>query len=222
MKTKAIIFTAVLAAMIGVGQFIGTENYYHPGFHENQNSNGTAYAYPPGVGITSTAVNCLVCHVDNGPWKDDGNTIVDIVDKTTGKSLKQPDGSFVIEVKRNTAKTVLTVLGRAKGDNTESPYRNAWTYIDTSRIRTGSLSKFASGWECNLPLSCRVVGDKLEIYEGAKITSLPMTLRPTDSARNCEIQLQLMLTKGESVKGKAELGMLGNYYMKKVVLRVIE
>ena len=145
-----------------------------------------------------------------------------MLEADTKKSIKQPDGSFVIEVKRNHTKTFLTVIGRNKGDLAEAPYRNAWTYVDPISIATSSLSKFAPGWECNLQLACRVVGDKLENYEGAKITALPMTLRPTDAARDGELQLQVMLTKGESVKRNAKQGMIGNYFEKRVKLKIIE
>ena len=34
-------------------------------------------------------------------------------------------------------------------------------------------------------------------------------------------ELQVMLTKGESVKGNAQKGMLGSYFEKKVILKVI-
>ena len=42
----------------------------------------------------------------------------------------------------------------------------------------------------NLPMSCRVVGDKLEAYAGAALTVLPMNIRPTDAARDAELVLQ--------------------------------
>lgn len=181
-----------------------------------------AFAYPPAVGIIGKAENCLSCHVSNGPWKDDGNNVVDIMDRETKKSLKQDDGSFLITVKRGETKTVLTIIGRAKEDTVESPYRNAWLYVDPKTIGNTSLSKFAPGWEVNLPMSCRVVGDKLEGFEGAKVTVLPMTIRPADGAQDAEIVLQIMLTKGESVKGKPKEGMTGNYFERRVKLKVIE
>lgn len=52
------------------------------------------------------------------------------------------------------------------------------------------------------------------------ITSLPMTIQPLSNALNAELQLQVMLTKGESVKGNPQEGMLGNYFEKKVILRI--
>jgi hypothetical protein len=180
------------------------------------------WSYPPGVGILSKSKNCLTCHVNNGPWPDDGKTIIDIIDKESNQSLKQPDGSFLIEVKRGQAKTVMTIVGRAIDEKEEVPYRNAWIYVDPKTIESGSLSKFAPGWEVNLPLACRVVGDSQVGLDGAKITVLPMTIRPADAAQNAELQLQVMLTKGESVKGKAKEGMIGNYFERQVVLRVLD
>ncbi len=181
-----------------------------------------AHAYPPAVGILSNQKNCLDCHANNGPWKDDPRTIIDILDKDTMKSLKQADSSFLIETKRGTARTLLTVIGRAKGDAVEAPYRNAWLYIDPKTIGSASLSKFAPGWDVNLPMSCRIVGDKLELYEGATLTMLPMTVRPTDAAQDAELTLQVMLTKGESVKGKPKEGMIGSYFERKVKLKVTD
>jgi hypothetical protein len=179
-------------------------------------------AYPPGVGILSKAQNCLSCHAHNGPWKDDARTIIDVLDAETKASLKQPDGSFLVEVPRGAPKTVLTVLGRTQEDPVEAPYRNGWLYVDPKTIESSSLSKFAPGWDVNLPGACRVVGDRLDALPGAKITLLPMTVRPTDAAQDAEILLQAMLTKGESVKGKPLEGMRGSYFERKVRLKVKE
>jgi len=222
MKSKTIILTAILIVIVTINQYIGTENHYHPEFREKQNNNGAAYAYPPGVGILTKSKNCLSCHVNNGLWGDEENNIIDILDKDSKKSFRQPDGSFLIEVKRFESKTVFTVIGRKDDGKSDMPYRNAWTYIDPKTIETNSLSKFAPGWECNLQLACRIVGDKLEGYENAKITSLPMTIRPADAAQNTELSWQIMLTKGESQKGNAKEGMKGNYFEKKVKLKVVE
>jgi len=179
-------------------------------------------AYPPSVGILSRANNCLACHVNNGPWRDDEKTIIDILDKMTNRSLRQNDGTFLIEAKRGQPTTVLTVIGRAKDDPADSPYRNGWIYIDPSRIGTTSLAKFAPGWTVDLHASCRLVGDKLTSFEGAKLTALPMTVRPVDDARESTIQLQVMLTRGESVKGNPKAGMIGNYFERVVRLKVID
>lgn len=179
-----------------------------------------AWSYPPAVGILGKTKNCIGCHANNGPWKDEGKTIIDIIDKATRKSLKQPDGSFLISVKRNQLATVLTVIGRSKDDKQAPPYRNAWLYIDPKTINDSALSKFAAGWDVNLTLSCRVVGDTISSYPGAKVTVLPMSIKPTDTASDAELSLQVMLTKGVSVKGNPRKGMVANYFEKKVLLKV--
>ena len=94
--------------------------------------------------------------------------------------------------------------------------------MDPKTIESTSLSKFASGWDVNLPMSCRIVGDLLEGYEGSKITALPMTVRATDAAQDSELTLQVMLTRGESVKGKPKEGMIGSYFERRVILRVVD
>lgn len=221
MKTKAIILATILTTVITVSQFIDTENYYHPGFNQSSNENGVAYAYPPAVGILGNAKNCLVCHANNGQWKDDGKTIIDILDKSTKKSLRQPDGSFLIEVKRNEVADILTVIGRTANDTEEAPHRNAFLFIDPTTIGTSSLSKFAPGWDVNLPLGCKLVGDKLAGYEKAKITKHPMSVMPTDNAKDAELILQVMLTDGKTLKGDAKGGKT-NYFERKVKLIVID
>ncbi len=72
------------------------------------------YAQPRAVGILGKSKDCLSCAVNNGPWKDDGKTIIDILDKNTKISFKQPDGSFIIKAKRGEIMTILTVIGRSK------------------------------------------------------------------------------------------------------------
>ncbi|MCI0449130.1 MAG: hypothetical protein L0Y79_04990 [Chlorobi bacterium] len=181
-----------------------------------------AFNYPPAVGILGKSKNCVNCHINNGPWSDEEKTIIEILDKETGTSLRQADGSFLVEVKRGTQKTLLTVIGRQKDSASPVPYRNAWLYIDPSQIESTSLSKFAPGWDVNLPMSCRLVGDNLPGYENANITVLAMTIQPLDDAKDAELQLQVMLTKGESIKGNPKTGMEGNYYERKVKLAVIE
>ena len=181
-----------------------------------------AMAYPPAVGLVGKAKNCLSCHVNNGPWLDDERLILDIIDKDTQKSLKQSDGGFLITVKRGEIKTVLTVIGRGGGNSEEIPYRNAWLYVDPNTIESSSLTKFAPGWNVNLPMACRIIGDNLDIYKGSNITVLPMSIRPTDAAINADLTLQVMLTKGESVKGKPKEGMIGNYFERIVTFKVLD
>lgn len=222
MKIKVIILLIAGLAIATILELQLKEENYHAEFKEPHQSLGlnVAYAYPPGVGILSTSKNCMSCHVNNGPWSEDNKLIVDILDADTKKSMKQPDGSFVIEAERWEQKKLLTVIGWLKENSAQVPVRNAWLYIDPTTIGTPSLSKFAPNWDVNLPLSCRLVGDQLPGYENANITSLPMIIQPMSNAQNAELQLQIMLTKGESVKGSAKEGMAGNYFERKVLLKI--
>jgi len=179
-------------------------------------------AYPPAVGILGKSPNCLSCHVDNGGWVDGPDLIIDIIEKDTEVSLRQPDGSFLLTARRGIAVTVLTVIGYKTSDNKLIPYRNAWLYTDPDRIESSSLSKLPPGWETNLPMACRLVGDKSESYPDAHVTVLPMTIRPSDSAVDGSVTLQIMLTKGESIKGKPNEGMQGSYFERTLYLNVID
>lgn len=225
---KRFIYSLVIVLLGGIvgGTFTQQEISFHPEFQSINSFHSygipTAYAYPPAVGILSNSKNCLSCHTNNGQWKDDANTIIDILDNNTKKSLLNADGTFWIEVKKGEQKTVLTIIGSKKGASIPASYRNAWLYIDPSTIGTGSLSKFAPNWDVNLPISCRLVGDIVTGYDDAQITSLPMTIQPLANAKNAELQLQVMLTKGESIKGKAHEGMSGNYFERKVKLKIIQ
>lgn len=49
-----------------------------------------------------------------------------------------------------------------------------------------------------------------------------MTIRPTDAAQDAELALQVMLTKGESVKAKPKEGMIGSYFERRVKLKVTD
>ncbi len=213
MKTKIIAATVLVIVAIAITQVTNSEF--------NENSNSVAYAYPPAVGIFGNAKNCLACHVNNGTWKDEDKTIIDILDNDTKKSLKQPDGTYLIEVERNKVRKVITVIGRTADDTAEAPHRNAFLFIDTTTIGTSSLSKFAPGWDVNLSLGCKLVGDKLAGYENAKITKHPMSVMPTDNAKDAELVLQVMLTDGKTLKGNAEEGK-ANYFERIVKLQVID
>jgi hypothetical protein len=220
-KIKVILLLILVSGIAVVNTLVNNERTYHPEFtpHGSFEINA-AYAYPPGVGILSSNKNCMGCHVNNGPWKDESKLVIDILDAETKKSMKQTDGSFLIDADRWKQRKLLTVIGWMKDKSLSAPARNAWLYIDPTTIGTPSLSKFAPNWDVNLPLSCRVVGDKLEGYENVDITSLPMIIQPMSNAKDAELQLQIMLTKGESVKGNAKEGMLGNYFEKKVLLKI--
>ncbi|MDP1728515.1 MAG: hypothetical protein Q8M15_17150 [Bacteroidota bacterium] len=223
MKTKIILLLTVVFGIITLNTLTTTQANYHPEFNKLPTASFgiiSAQAYPPGVGILTNSTSCLSCHENNGPWKDDANTIIDILDKDTKLSLKQTDGTFLIEVKKGEQKTVLTVIGSRINNSIPASYRNAWLYIDPATIGKSSLSKFAPNWDVNLPMSCRLVGDNLKGYEDASITSLPMTIQPLEHAMDAELSLQVMLTKGESIKGSSKEGMSGSYFERKVKLKI--
>ncbi len=181
-----------------------------------------ASAYPPAVGIVGQSRSCTDCHASNGPWSDPNATIVDVLDGATRGSLRQPDGRFLLEVERGKTATVITVIGRRAGDSAPRPVRNAWLYVDPTRLNTGALSKFASGWDVNLPMSCRIVGDEAPEYPGAALTALPMTVRPGDAAGEAELELQVMLTSGDSAKGNPDAWLQSNYLVRRLILRVLD
>ena len=181
-----------------------------------------ASAYPPAVGIVGESRSCTDCHASNGPWKDESKTIVDVLDATTRRSLRRPDGAFLLEVERGKSATLITVIGRKKGDTEPSPVRNAWLYVDPTRLNTKALSKFAAGWDVNLPMSCRIVGDQVAEYPGAAVTALPMTVRPGDAAGDAELELQVMLTSGKSAKGSPDQWLKANYLVRKLMLKVLD
>ncbi|MBI2894356.1 MAG: hypothetical protein HYY06_12455 [Deltaproteobacteria bacterium] len=179
-------------------------------------------AYPPAVGIVGPSRDCLACHTQSGSWGDQRHTIIDLLDANTRASLRQRDGSFLIQVARGERRTIVTVIGRAAGDRSPPPERNAWHYVDPTQLATSSISRFAPGWDVSLPMSCRLVGDSVPEYVGARVTSLPMTVRPGDAARDATIELQVMLTAGQSVKGSAIEGMRSSYHVRHVRLRVVD
>lgn len=181
-----------------------------------------ARAYPPGVGILADHRSCTSCHEGNGPWADDANAIVDILDARTRRSLRQADGKFLIEAERGRDATVITIIGRRAGDAAPPPVRNAWLYVDPAALGTRALSKFTPGWDVNLPMSCRLVGDPAPEYPGARVTALPMTVRPGPDARDAEIELQAMLTAGDSRKGPPNEWMKANHFLRTVRLKVTE
>ena len=186
-------------------------------------SSPPALGYPPAVGVLGKARNCIACHANDGPWKGDKNLIVDLLDKETGKSLREKDGSFLISVRLEQRRTVLVVLGRAKGDTSPVPQRNGWIFVDPTLIKRDHLGpKFPAGWEVDLNMSCRLVGDTHKAYEGATISVLPMTLRPTGLAKDTELEWQILMTSGEAIKGDATRWLVQNYFDQKVRLKVKE
>lgn len=181
-----------------------------------------ARAYPPAVGVTSNSRSCKSCHVDTGPWGDDANLIVDILDAQTKASTRQQDSTFLIVIPRGQTHRYLTIIGRSAADTLARPERNGWAYIDPTQIGQPSLSKFAPGWEIDLPMSCRRVGDTLSVQRDNHVTIVPMTIRPLADAKSSEVELQLMLTSGDSVKYKPNEGLIANYHERRIRLEVTD
>src|SRR5688572_11649075 len=101
-RTMIVLLAGVLVAISSVITH-KEETLHHMEFVDHRPSRGIideAYAYPPAVGILSNSKNCMSCHVNNGLWHNDSELIVDILDADTKKSMKQSDGSFVIETER--------------------------------------------------------------------------------------------------------------------------
>lgn len=115
MKAKAFILSVFVFGIAAFNTITRQKPSYHPEFREVSAKSpfgiNAAHAYPPAVGILSNSKNCMSCHTSNGPWKEEDKLIIDILDLETKKSLKQADGSFLIEAKRWEQKKVLTVIG---------------------------------------------------------------------------------------------------------------
>ncbi len=179
-----------------------------------------ALAYPPAVSIMGMSTSCVDCHLNNGPWIEDDLLVIDILDKESKQSLSQPDGTFLVEVPRNTNRTVLCVIGRLADDPNPAPLRNGWIFFDPKMVDKPALSKFLPDWEVNATYGCRLVGDKLDRYPGATLTVTSMTIRPTDKAEDGILTWMLGLTVGDPPKGKPTEGMLGNFYEYRLKLRI--
>jgi hypothetical protein len=140
----------------------------------------------------------------------------------TKSSTRQQDGTFLISVPRGQTQQFITVIGRTATDTLTPPERNGWAYVDQTQIGLPVLSKFAPGWEIDLPMSCRTVGDTISVYKGDHVTVVPMNLRPSDGALTADVELQLMLTSGDSVKGKPKEGLVANYHVRRIRLAVTD
>jgi hypothetical protein len=183
---------------------------------------GVVSASPPAVGMASNSKSCISCHANTGPWQEGASLILDILDKSTMASLRQPDGSFQINCKRGQTASVITVLGYQPQENLPVPHRNGWIFVDTTLIGTPAVSKFAAGWEADIIYGCKIVGDKSALYPDAAIATAPLTIRPLESAKDADISLQVLMTAGEAVKNKPKEGLQSNYFIRTVRLRVVD
>ena len=181
-----------------------------------------AVASPPAVGIVSNSRSCISCHASTGPWTAGPDLVLDLIDKDTQQSLRQPDGSFLLTTKRGSAATAIAVIGYRGLTPEQSPHRNGWTFVDSTSIGTSSLSKFAPGLEISVPYGCKICGDSIAAYPGAVVTTAPISIRPTETAQNADVTFQTLMTSGEPVKGKPKSGLTSNYHARIVHLRVTD
>ncbi len=170
----------------------------------------------PGSPLEGRQKSCATCHAVRDRWVDENKIIIDIVDPVTRKSFRQNDGSFLIEVKRNTERRVLSVFG-AKPTEKYPPDMVGWLYVDPNELADAPESslKFASGWRVNRPFCGKRLNERVDGYEGDHLASITMTIMPTAPAVDGEVKLQVVF------KSLAR-GLRGNYYEKNVKLKVID
>lgn len=169
----------------------------------------------PAASLEGRQKSCLSCHKNTGPWKDESKIVIDIIDPQTGESFKQEDGSFLIEVKRDEVRRVKTVLG-VSSDLEWVPEFVAWLYADPEEIQRAPESslKFAPNWEVNRPFCGKRVAGTVKGFEGKKVATLTMSLRPLKEAKDADISLQVLFKSFDRT-------LVGNYYERKVNLRVL-
>ena len=76
--------------------------------------------------------------------EDESTSIVDVLDAATRRSLRQRDGSFLIEVERGQVATVLSVIGRRNG-GTAPPLHNAWALRGSDDARHARAVQVRAG-----------------------------------------------------------------------------
>lgn len=170
----------------------------------------------PGSPLEGRQKSCATCHADRDRWVDESKIIIDIVDPVTRKSFRQNDGSFLIEVKRNTERRVLSVFGVTPAEKFP-PDVVGWLYVDPSELANAPESglKFAPGWQVNRPFCGKRLNERVDGYEGEHLASITMTLMPTETAGDAEVKFQVLFKS----LGR---GLQANYYEKNVKLKVID
>jgi hypothetical protein len=179
-----------------------------------------ALATPPAVGIVGSSRDCNACHVNSGQWLESPELVIDLVDPVSKTSFRQPNGSFLLSARRGETVNAVAIFGYKSVSPALAPHRNGWIFVDTTTIGTEAISKFAPGWEISLPYGCKISGDKSEAYPDAQITSAPFIVKASESAADRDVTLQVLLTSGEAVKGKAKEGLVSDYFSRQVHLRV--
>ncbi|MFQ5797696.1 MAG: hypothetical protein ACE5H0_03265 [Bacteroidota bacterium] len=147
---------------------------------------------------------------------DESKIIIDIVDPETRKSFRQTDGSFLIQVKRNTERRVLSVFG-VRPTEKFPPDMVGWLYVDPNELANAPESslKFGPGWQVNRPFCGKRLNERVAGYEGEHLASITMTIMPAAMAADAEVKLQIVF---KSLARRLR----GNYYEKNVQLRVMD
>lgn len=170
----------------------------------------------PGSPLEGRQKSCATCHAERDRWVDESKIVIDIVDPVTRKSFRQNDGSFLIEVKRNTERRVLSVFGVTPAEKFP-PDMVGWLYVDPNELANAPESslKFAPGWQVNRPFCGKRLNERVDGYEGEHLASITMTLMPTETADDAEVKFQVLFKS----LGR---GLQANYYEKNVKLKVID
>jgi len=170
----------------------------------------------PAAALESRDENCLGCHDRAGQWTDTAHVIIDIVDPQTGQSLQEPDGSFTIAIPRGSERRVKSVFG-VTPDVEFPPDMVGWLYVSPDALQTAHESdlKFAPGWSVNRPFCGKRLMEEVPDYPGNRLAAITMTLRPSDTAENADISLQVLL------KSHAR-GLSADYFERVVHLRVTD
>lgn len=170
----------------------------------------------PASSLEGRQKSCLSCHKDTGPWKDESKMVIDIIDPETGQSFRQVDGSFLIPVKRNEVRRVKTVLG-ASADLEWVPECVAWLYVDPEELQKAPESslKFAPHWEVNRPFCGKRLVETLKGFEGKKVATITMSIRPLKEAKDATVLLQVLFKSFDRT-------LVGNYFEHKVNLKVLD
>lgn len=148
----------------------------------------------PAASLESRHMNCLGCHEQANTWADTSQIVIDIVDPKTGVSFRQPDGSFRIEVARGSERKVKSVFGVTPSVKFP-PDMVGWLFVSPDALQTAHESdlKFAPGWSVNRPFCGKRLIEEVPNYPGDKLAAITMTVRPSDTAHDADVSLQVLL-----------------------------
>jgi len=148
----------------------------------------------PAAALESRHENCLGCHEQAGRWQDTSHVIIDIIDPKSGESLKEADGSFTISVQRGKERRVKSVFG-VTPEVQFPPDVVGWLYSSPEALQSAHESdlKFAPGWSVNRPFCGKRLIEEVPGYPGNRLAAITMTIRPSATAEDEDITLQVLL-----------------------------